>query len=186
MNEEELILGLKNKEEQAFRQLVDQHQVKVIHTCFRFVHDQSEAQDLAQDVFVEVYQSIGKFRKESKLSTWIYRIAVNKSLNRVKKNKRFGWLKHVDDFFTIAEQSPENVSDPEVEKASMDLEEKMEKSIQEAISGLPEYQKAAFILHHYEKMTYKETAEIMRTSISAVESLIHRAKINLQKKLRVP
>src|SRR5210317_2479206 len=90
-----LVSDLKDGEEEAFRYLVDQYQDKVYNTCISFVKNPDDADDLTQEVFLEVYNSIHKFRLESKLSTWIYRISVNKSLEylrKMKRKKRFGFL----------------------------------------------------------------------------------------------
>lgn len=71
-------------DQRAFKLLVDTYQLMVVNTCYAFVHDRDEAEDIAQDVFVQVFESLGKFRFESKLSTWLYRIAVNRSINHCK------------------------------------------------------------------------------------------------------
>ena len=79
--EEDIIRGLKEGDSRKFKELVDQYQVPVRNICAGIVKDRQEAEDLAQEVFVEVFKSIRNFRGESRLSTWIYRVAVNKSLN---------------------------------------------------------------------------------------------------------
>ena len=92
MTESELVEGVLLKRETAYKELVQKYQKQVINTCFHFLGNYEDAQDIAQDVFIEVYGSIEKFRKESKLSTWIYRIAVNKSLNYLKIINRRKWV----------------------------------------------------------------------------------------------
>ncbi|MBR9999586.1 MAG: RNA polymerase sigma factor [Cyclobacteriaceae bacterium] len=177
-----LVKRLKNGDEVAFRQLVNDFQDKVFNTCISLVKDADDADDLTQETFIEVYHSIHKFRADSRLSTWIYRIAVNKSLEhlrRLKRKKRTGILTW------ISSQDPEpafQVSDfnhPGV------LAEKREqaKILIMAIDKLPENQKIAFTLHKMEDLSYEEIAEIMKKSLSSVESLMHRAKINLRKDL---
>ncbi len=95
-----IIKRIQDGDERSFRILVEQHNQLVLRTCMGFVHDQHDAEDLAQEVFVEVYHSIEKFRKESKLSTWIYRIAVNKSLNFIRDNKRKRLLQSIENVFS--------------------------------------------------------------------------------------
>jgi RNA polymerase sigma-70 factor (ECF subfamily) len=84
MSDVEIIELLKQGSEQAFKKLVETHQKLVVNTCFGMVHNREDAEDIAQDVFIEVYRNIQKFRADSKLSTWLYRIAVNRSLNHIR------------------------------------------------------------------------------------------------------
>ena len=84
MSEEEMIKAILKGNQKAFKLLVDNYQLMVVNTCHAFVHDRDEAEDIAQDVFIQVFESLGKFRFESKLSTWLYRIAVNRSINHCK------------------------------------------------------------------------------------------------------
>ena len=84
MGEKEMIKAILEGDQKAFKLLVDTYQVMVVNTCHAFIHDRDEAEDIAQDVFIQVFESLGKFRFESKLSTWLYRIAVNRSINHCK------------------------------------------------------------------------------------------------------
>ena len=88
VTEEQLLADLRTGEPGAFRQLVELHQHNVINICYRFVHDKAEAEDLAQETFIEVHRSIGGFRGQSSIDTWIHRIAVSKSLDFVRKQGR--------------------------------------------------------------------------------------------------
>ncbi len=183
MVEPEIIIGLKNGNEQAYKQVVDEFQKYVLNTCYRFVNVKEIAEDLAQDVFIEVYRSIKNFRGESKLSTWIYRIAVTKSLDYLKsqkRKKRFAHLKSIFGDDKLEEQLPMN----EGTNPDTMLENKNRiEVLLHALSTLPESQRVAFTLSKYDELSYKEIAEILGTTISSVESLIHRAKKNLKKKL---
>lgn len=183
MQEKILISALKEGDENAFRDLVDSFQLKVVNTCYGFLHDRDEAEDIAQDVFVEIYHSIHKFREDSSLSTWIYRIAVNKSLNRKKRlNKRSlfsSFSNGDDDSFAYADLKSEA---PLADEIIIKDEEKQK--LHKAIDRLPENQKTALILSKFEDMSYKEISEIMDLSISSIESLLFRAKQNLVKRLK--
>lgn len=166
-----------------FSDLVAEHQDMVLNTCYRFVFNREDAEDLAQEVFVEVYRSIDRFREESKLSTWIYRIAVSKSLDylrRQKRKKRFSSLKRIIGVDDPADSIPappgENPADVLVEKERVTV-------LQTALDGLPDNQKTAFLLSKQDGYNNQEIADILQTSVSAVESLIHRAKKNLQSRL---
>ncbi len=167
----------------SFKELVKLHQDQVLNTCFRFVNNREDAEDLAQDVFVEVYNSIDSFRGDAKLSSWIYRIAVNKSLDFVRKKKRKKRFAFVLSLTGFGDEEKE-LQLPVTSNPHTDLEQKERNQIlNKAIDSLPENQKVAITLSKYEGFSNKEIAEIMKTSVSSVDSLIHRAKNKLQKKL---
>ena len=96
MTENQLINGIQSGDESAFRELVEAFQKQVFNTCNSIVHNTHDADDLSQEVFIEVFRSAGSFRGDSKLSTWIYRIAVNKALNHIRYLKRRNWLQSLD------------------------------------------------------------------------------------------
>jgi len=178
----DFIESLKNGDSRTFRELVDKYQLPVRNTCLGIIRNRHDAEDIAQDVFVEVFRSINSFRSDSKLSTWIYRIAVNKSINFVNKKKREKWLSPLEDLFAGRNEREFHAS-PDVLPSS-DLEKQQrERNLYKALDSLPENQRIAFTLNKYEELSYQEISEVMNLSLSSVESLIHRAKVNLQKKL---
>ena len=183
MSEENLVNNIKNKDLKSFKILVDEYQKKVLNTCNRFVNNREDAEDLTQEVFIEVYRSISGFRGDSKLSTWIYRIAVTKSLDflrKRKRKKRFGIMKSISGEERLREElKATDTSDPGTQAENQDRI----KILNEALEKLPENQRVAFTLSKYEELSYQEIAEILETTIPAVESLIHRAKNNLKKRL---
>jgi RNA polymerase sigma-70 factor, ECF subfamily len=164
-----------------FKQLVESHQEKVRNTCFRFLKNREDAEDVAQDVFIQVHDSLDDFRSDSELSTWIYRIAVNKSLDFLRKQKRKKRFTQLTSLFGINQE--EIVLSP-LENPHQDLERKERNQILDsAIDKLPESQKIAITLSRYEGFSNKDLASIMKLSVSAVEALLHRAKWNLRKNL---
>ena len=178
MTEKELVEGLVREDRNAIRNLVLLHQKKVIKTAFYFVGNMEDAEDLSQEVFMEVLKSIKKYRSTSTLSTWIYRITVNKSLDHIRKQKTRSFFHRLGSITGLTNISDEGVitdHDHEIKEKRMILES--------SINSLPENQRIAFVLNKYEELPYKEIAEIMNLSLPSVESHIHRAKINLQKKL---
>jgi len=185
MDENKLLKRLRNKEDGAFEKLVLQYQDKVINTCFRFVHDPNDAEDVAQDVFVEVYQSITDFHGRSRLSTWIYRLAVAKSVDfirRKNRKKRLGQLKHLLGFPN--EDPCESLESKESAGPYDELEQKERAAVlSQAVASLPRNQRIAITLNKYEGLSSAEIAEIMDATVTSVESLIHRAKKNLRKAL---
>ncbi len=134
-----------------------------------------DAEEVTQDVFITVYQKIDGFKTESKLSTWIYRIAVNASLNRLKKKQRKSFL----NLTNISHQIPH------FEHPGIIAENKENAStLFKAIYQLPETQKTAFILSYIEELPRQEVADIMGNSLKSIESLLQRGKQNLRKLLK--
>ena len=163
--------------------LVDKYEEKVFNTCFRFLNNREDAEDVAQEAFVEVYQSISRFRGNSKISTWIFRIAVAKSLDALRKKRRKKRLAQIQSIFGQKEENEEllihDCNDP-----GKELENQEQAAIlQGAINSLSKNQQVAITLNKPEGFSQKEVAEILGTSVSAIDALIQRAKKNLQKKL---
>ena len=184
MNDKELIQKIAAKDHGAFKALVDRYQSLVINTCYNLLGNRQDAEDMAQEVFFQVYKSAKKFRQEAKLSTWLYRIAVNRSLNLIRNKKRSGWLRSLSSLLEGERQRVTDVPALNSDRPDFALEKKERNvMVQKAINSLPGKQRAAFVLHKYEGLSYQEIAEVLHRSLSSVESLIHRAKSNLQKKL---
>jgi RNA polymerase sigma-70 factor (ECF subfamily) len=181
MTEQELIKGVISRERAAIAALVEIYQAQVIKTAYYFLGNMQDAEDLAQDVFLEVLNSVDKFRQTSALSTWIYRVTVNRSLNMLKKKKRMMLFQQVGSFIGMEKPSRGNLPvHSRGEDTPLETEENR-KLLEVTIDALPENQRTAFILSKYEELSYKEIAEVMGLSLGSVESLIHRAKLNLQK-----
>lgn len=184
MNDNGIIEKLKQGNDSVFKELVETYRNMVVNTCFGLLHNTEDAEDVAQDVFIEVFRSVASFRADSKISTWLYRIAVNRSLNFIRDNKKRRWFQSFDDVMESKKEALNQLN----YQSSDDPESEMENSqrallLHEAIDSLPENQRVAFTLNKYEDLAYKEISEVMNLSVSSVESLIHRAKKNLQKKL---
>lgn len=184
MSDTEIIEQLKKGNEQAFKRLVETHQKLVVNTCFGMVHNREDAEDIAQDVFIEVYRNIQKFRADSKLSTWLYRIAVNRSLNHIRDSKKNKWFHSFEEEVAAKSKTLMQLESSKADQPEWELENKQRAIIlHEAINSLPKNQKVAFTLSKYEELSYREIAEVMELSVSSVESLLFRAKKSLQKKL---
>ncbi|MFD2565798.1 RNA polymerase sigma factor [Pseudotenacibaculum haliotis] len=183
-NQDEFIRKLKKGSEAAFAELLDEYQQKVFHTCISFVPNKEDAEDIAQEVFLEVYRSVHKFKGNSKLSTWIYKICTNKCLEFIRKKnakKRFAFMQTI-----LGDEIPLDKTSffTEFNHPGILLENK-EKSetIFLAINTLPESQRVVFTLAKIDGKSYQEIVEITGKSLSSVESIMFRAKKNLQKKL---
>ncbi len=183
MNQQELIVQLQQGDEQAFKKLVDEWQDMVYNTALGIVQNADDADDITQDVFIQVYQSVSSFKGESKFSTWLYRIVITKSLDHIKKKKRkkrFGFMQSLFGNNSDEEIHPEEFNHPGV------LMENKERAAElfKALEQLPDKQRIAYTLHRLEAQKHQDIAVIMELSVTAVESLIARAKGNLRKLLK--
>ena len=178
---EELMAKTAEGDEYAFEALVRRHQASVLNLVYRYVGDRTMARDLAQEVFLRVWKSAKRYEPKAKFTTWIYRLTANLCLNELKsfgrKKLLFGG-NPVEEGRTLNEEG--NVS-PSAEDIL--LAEERSRQVSDALQGLPENQRMALILKRYDNLSYGEIAKIMECSVSAVESLLVRAKRNLQEKL---
>ena len=161
--------------EQAFEELVNKYQQAVFNTVYRYTGNPDDVQDLAQEIFIKVWQNARRFKGKSKFSTWLYRIAVNHCINYRRKDKG----KHVS-----LDELTEKGRTPEAFRVEPDWEQRRKVAlIRRAVDELPDRQRMALVLSQFEDKSYKEIAEIMKVSLSAVESLIFRARTALKSKL---
>ncbi|NDP19730.1 MAG: RNA polymerase sigma factor [Paludibacter sp.] len=179
MFEQEIIKNIVNGDSSKFRGLVEKYQPIVFRTIMGFVHSKEDAEDLTQDVFIAAYQSIQKYQGDAEFSTWLYRIAVNISINHVNKFNRRNVFQQVGDFIQNFGSNASNDRNPEEQT----IENEKEKQIKNAIDTLTEKQRTSFILSKYDDLSQKEIAEIMNISEGAVEQHLQRARKNLQQKL---
>lgn len=164
------LVGLFQKgNEASFNELVRRYQEKIYWVARRFVNDHDQADDIVQEVFIKVYSALKQFRGESSVYTWLYRIAVNVSLNALRKKRARDFIR-IDEFFETAEDENER-PDAIFEKDEQQIQ------IEEAIARLPEKQKAVFILRYHEELPYEEISHILKTSIGGLKAnYFHAAK----------
>lgn len=183
MNEAHCISQIKKGESAAFRELFDHFRDRVFNTGLSLLQNREDAEDVSQEVFMAVYQSIGQFRGSSTLTTWIYRIAVQKSLEHIRssqRKKRSGimlsllWKKDQIQVFASSPFYHPGIKLENKERAVI---------LFQAIRRLPVNQRLAFTLHKMEDLSYAEITKILNISLPAVESLMFRAKHNLKKLL---
>jgi len=181
-----LMLRVREGDTDALRELIERHQRAVINTIHRAIGDASEAEDLAQRVFVQVYRSAKRYKPTAKFTTWLFTITRNTILNEHRRRSRhpaesLDALQEPRDSESAGWQAPDTTTrDPAQEVVERELQEK----IQEAVQELPEAQRTAVILCRYEGLSYEEIAEVLGCSVSATKSLLHRARLALKDKLR--
>jgi RNA polymerase sigma factor (sigma-70 family) len=182
LDEQILIEQAKNGDQAAFKTIVETWQSLVYNTALGIVQNAEDAEDVTQEVFVKVHKSLKSFKGESKLSTWLYRITVTKSLDHERKKKtkkRVGVTRSIE-----GADDRERIDPPDFHHPGVALDQKENAAILfRVMKQLPENQRIAFTLHKLEGLSYAEISEVMKVSVSAVESLMHRAKANLQKLL---
>ena len=184
--ERSLLRRLRDRDERAFRELIDDHRDRVFNITYRMLGNRAEAEDVAQEVFITVFKTIDSFREESKFSTWLYRVTVNHCKNRIKYLAR----RHDRDRDELDETSqaqngavngmPVRVANPDKALASA----QMEKLLGEAIAALDEDQRAVVILRDVEDLSIEEICEITGLPDGTVKSRLHRARLVLRKKMQ--
>jgi len=173
----EIIKRCQQGDRVAFNELVHRHERKVFNICFRILGNREEAEDVAQDVFVTVFRAIKSFRGDSAFSTWVYRVAVNNCKNRLKYLRRRGYfkteVKHQREYSDEREDLPEEA----MNRTELNSE------IQTAIEGLDEEYREVIVLRDVQGFSYEEISGILQLKEGTVKSRIHRARMELQRKL---
>jgi RNA polymerase sigma-70 factor, ECF subfamily len=165
---------IKEGDMEAFRLLVETHQARVIGTITKMLASDTDAEDLAQQVFIRVWKSAQRYTPKAKFTTWLFRITRNLVFNEMRRRKHFA--EPTDD---LAEPAERTAHEPDQAL----LEEELQGAIQEAINNLPESQRMAIILRRYEEMPYEEIAKVMKTTVPAVKSILFRARTELRERL---
>ena len=179
----DLLAQLRRGSEAAFRTLVERYQARVYRTVFSLLRNSEEAEDVAQEVFVEVHQTIGRFRGEAALSTWLYRLATSRALKsrrRARAKKRFA-------FFTsllgldneVLHELPDHAHPLTLLEGRQQLQ-----LLVAHLARLPDQQQVAFTLRHEQELSYEQIAAVLGTTVAAVESLLFRARQTLRKHIQ--
>jgi RNA polymerase sigma-70 factor, ECF subfamily len=181
----ELMLRVKGGDGSAFEELVGKYKQPVINLMYRMIRDLDEAEDLAQNVFIRVYQSAHRYQISAKFSTWIFTIARHLCLNEIRRRGRHP-AESMDALYDEGEEKPaRQFRDAQAVSAPQAfLEGELEAKIQEALLDLPGNQRLAIVLCREEELSYEEIAQVLGCSVSATKSLIHRARESLKQKLK--
>ena len=175
-NERDLALmrRIATGEESAMRELIERHQNRVYGTIVRMLGSEREAEDLAQQVFVRVWKSAGRYQPTAKFTTWLYTIVRNLVFNESRRRSRSDKTDPVDDEMRDEQQKTPSAEMLDTEKFA---------AIQAAIDALPEQQRLAIILRRYEEMPYEEMAVVLKQTVPGVKSLLFRARTALRESL---
>lgn len=169
----------------ALRELIEAHQRRVIGTVAKMLGDDTDAEDIAQQVFIRLWKSAGRYEPTAKFTTWLFKITRNLVFNELRRRKRHP-AQSLDR--SIDPDEPERTlqaADATVKAPDAALlDEEMQAAIQRAIDALPETQRMAIVLRRYEDISYEEIAEILDLSVPAVKSVLFRARTELREKLR--
>jgi RNA polymerase sigma-70 factor (ECF subfamily) len=180
-----LMLRVKQGDTAAFEQLVEKYKQPVINVVYRMLRDATEAEDVAQNVFVQVFKSAGRYEVSSKFSTWLFTIARNLCLNELRRRSR-----HPADSMDVSHPEQEDQPWQQFEdKKTFSppdtlLHGELETKIEEAMAELPENQRTAILLCRQDELSYEDIAKVLQCSLSATKSLIHRGRETLKQKLK--
>ncbi|MDX2086614.1 MAG: sigma-70 family RNA polymerase sigma factor [Kofleriaceae bacterium] len=184
--ERSLLRRLRDRDERAFRELLESHRDRVFNITYRMLGNRAEAEDVAQEVFIAVFKNIDDFREESKFSTWLYRVTVNHCKNRIKYLAR-RHDRDRDELDETSHQANGAINGTPVRAAQPDralANAQMEKLLQEAIAALDEDQREVIILRDVEDLSIEEICEITKLPDGTVKSRLHRARLVLRKKMQ--
>jgi RNA polymerase sigma-70 factor (ECF subfamily) len=168
----------------AFKSLVLRHQNQVLSLCHRILGDRQRSEDIAQEVFLKVWQAANTYQQKSKFTTWLYRIAVNLCLNEIKSRQRWSWLRYLRLSPASTQIDIEGQIDESPTAEELVIAQELNQRITEALKALPENQRVALVLRRYDGLSYEEISRILKCSISAVEALLVRAKRAIQADLK--
>lgn len=180
-----LMLRVKQGDRDAFTQLVEKYKQPVINLAWRTLRDETEAEDLAQTAFLQVFKSAHRYQSTAKFSTWLFTIARNLCLNEIRRRSRHP-ADSMDAPHPTQEDQPAHQFEETRTPAPTDtlLRGELEQKVEQAIRELPENQRTALLLCREEELSYEEISEVLGCSLSATKSLIHRGRESLKLKLK--
>ena len=180
-----LMLRVKQGDREAFEELVEKYKQPVMNLVYRTLPDATEAEDLAQHVFLQVYKSAHRYEVSAKFTTWLFTIARNLCLNEIRRRSRHP-AESLDE--TFADNDDQPIRQPEDVKTFSPpdslLQAELEDKIETALAELPEKQRTAILMCRGDEFSYEDIAKVLECSVSATKSLIHRGRETLKQKLK--
>jgi RNA polymerase sigma-70 factor, ECF subfamily len=181
----QLMLRFRAGDESAFRDLFEKHSRAIVNFAYNFVGSRPRAEELAQDIFLQIYRAGARYEPHAKFTTWLYRIATNACLNEVRRPERrykTRSLEHEPD--DSRERAEIGIADPQAVSGESALAgRELEARIRDVLGELPENQRAALILSRVDGLSYRQVADALECSESAVKSLVFRATATMRKEL---
>ncbi len=172
-----LMLAFQGGDESAFRRLFQKYGRAMVGYCNHFVRDPARAEELAQDVFLNLHRSVARYQPSARFKTYLYRIASNHCLNELRRGE-YAARRELDRLETPDEpMDPDTVASRAATPEDAALASALGKAVEAFLADLPDKQRAAFAMARFEGFTYEEIAEVLETSVPAVKSLIHRATV---------
>jgi RNA polymerase sigma-70 factor, ECF subfamily len=172
----ELVEEVRSGKRQAFTELMRRHQERIYWVARRILGDHADADDVTQETFVKAFTNLGDFRGDASFFTWIYRIAINLSLNALRKRHLIDYLKESE----LARKVFRSQEDPH-----RDLEAKeMHSLVARAVATLPDKQRAVFVMRYYDEMSYEEISQILKTSVGGLKANYFHALHKVQEYLK--
>ena len=179
------MLRVKRGDRTAFATLVEKYKQPVMNFIYRSLRDETEAEDLAQNVFLQVYKSRDRYERTAKFSTWLFTIARNLCLNEIRRRSRHPAESLEETHAEHEDQPQRQYEDKKVPLPTENLlQGELARKIEEALAALPENQRTAILLCRQDELSYEEIAVILDCSLSATKSLIHRGRETLKEKLK--
>ena len=175
MKDRNIIALLEKKEfENAFNAIVDSYSERLYWHIRRFLNNHDDANDLMQDVFIKIWNSLPNFRGDSLIYTWIYRIATNEAINKINKDKNK---------FALQEGQMERVASSEIEEDPYFNGTALQRELHKAVRELPEKQRTVFNLRYFDEMKYEDMSKVTGTSVGALKASYHHAYNKIKEKL---
>ena len=180
-----LMLRVKRGDRAAFAALVEKYRQPLLNFIFRTLRDETEAEDLAQNVFLQVFKSRARYERTAKFSTWLFTIARNLCLNELRRRSRHP-AESIEEAHAEHDDQPRQQYEDKAHIAAPEklLHGELAQKIEEALAALPENQRTAILLCRQDELSYEEIAEVLDCSLSATKSLIHRGRETLKEKLK--
>ncbi|MCX8092667.1 MAG: sigma-70 family RNA polymerase sigma factor [Candidatus Goldbacteria bacterium] len=186
MDEKELIKKIIKGEKEYFREIINKYKNLIYNHSRNFLRNAQEAEDVTQEIFINIFNNLNRFRGDSKLSTWIYRITVNTCKNKLKQMKRLkaNIIEEIDDDNDETRKIIEDIRENEEKEPDNIFKQKnLRSAIYKNMKTLSDEQRTVIILRDINGLSYEEIAKIMKISVSAVKSKLFRARENLRQKL---
>ncbi len=182
----QLMVKVSQGDLRAYEELVQKHKSSVINAVYKMINDVNEAEDIAQNVFIQIYKAAPRYQPSAKFTTWMFTIVRNLSLNEIRRRgthklDSLEGSQQPDD----SERPDPQFADPKSKNSIQVAEQnELERAIDEALASLPENQRTALVLRRYEDMPYEEIAKVIKCSVPATKSIIFRARETMKEKLR--